>query len=347
MKIQLKYLIAILLQTNLFHAQLWKLKDFSDSIYGNYDVTFIGERHELKAQHITLQLLKSIKLSNEKIFVEGAYSNNFEINNSFNDSTRVLAEKYKNDSDLFLNYTDTRHYKLLGYFYSKGLKIKSIDVLNLKSLEVQVLIEIFNRHQSYKRFEKELNCLRQFNSIRAPRKKRKVSECLKCTRNLINQIETIDSDLGNDLVYVQEYLLSLESALLAYLDPYTYVSYISNCREGFMEKMLSNDLNNAEKIVSLNGGIHVYLNGPPKVLYSDGWIPLATRVKRKYPNKKISSIYLLNLRKDKVFKKTFPNEYKLLKREMNTNEPYIKKLIGSEGEFLELSRQFTYIVVYE
>ncbi len=155
--------------------------------------------------------------------------------------------------------------------------------------------------------------------------------------------------LGNDSIKIEEYFNALNFCILSRCDSSCSPFDLSNFRESFLYKMFKKeiDLDSNSLVISINGTAHINLSTINNFFIKNKtWVSLAHRVKTNFPNKKICSIYLLNVKKDRSFYKTYPDEIKYILKNTKPNKYYLINLDYKDSPFKNLLGKYTHIVVY-
>lgn len=158
--------------------------------------------------------------------------------------------------------------------------------------------------------------------------------------------------LGSKYKFINECVQGIKTAVNIYNDTSKNATKAcSNYRENYLFENVKRKIDevNCERYISINGGHHVSLDSNTNHgVYL--WKSLALKSKQYYLNRKVCSIYILELNNDEYFKVKFPDAYDYFSKSlMDKTSTYIVDLENTNLEntdFEKLKDSYTYIVIF-
>jgi hypothetical protein len=323
-------------------SQIIELNSINDSIFDKYDVIFIGEQHDISVNDSIEALLTSkIYINGTKVLLELGYDQNYLLNNFFTkkDTTTVNFLSNKISGSV-----------LSGTLYNFKITPKAIDILSKEDFTKELILEAYSKKEKAVEVINDINEFSKIGMMRPPHVIKNMNKYDRFLEKFTKNRALHMKCLGSDSTKVIEYFEALKAAIEKACDPNTSEIGFSDFREEFLFKMIKGEIENDSynKVISINGLAHIYFdkNAQLKRIKNKNWSPVACKIKNAFPNKKICSIYLLNIAKNKYFHEDYPEELKYILKNTEPNKSYIINLDYNGSPFINLVNKFTYIVVY-
>jgi hypothetical protein len=195
--------------------------------------------------------------------------------------------------------------------------------------------------------KRDLESFRKIGKIRFPFINRNSEKYGSFMDSLKMHRQAHISVLQADTSEAFDFFEALEKGLYTFHDYSAPDSRVaSTYREDFILKMISREIEKYSKVVSINGFFHVSIGGKETDVRNPKWIPLATLVKNKYPERRICSIYLYKNGKDRFLEKYYKNASDYILNNCVNEKDFIIDLNYADSSFNELKSKYTHIVVF-
>ncbi|MBA2610562.1 MAG: hypothetical protein H0U95_01230 [Bacteroidetes bacterium] len=323
-------------------SQIIELNTVSNSIFEKYNIIFIGEQHNIDSNdRIEALLVSKIKEKDTKVLLELGYDQNYLLNNFFVKKDTLTVNLFSNNM-----YGS----KLSRVFYNSKITPKAIDVLTKEDFTKDLVLALYSKKEEPMEVINNIKEFSEIGMMKSPYVIKNMNKYDRFLEQYAKNRELHMKFLGSDSVAIKEYFEALKATIESDCDPNVKGIGFSDFREEFMYKMVKNEIEKSVpvKIISINGSAHICLDpkAQDKRIKNKKWSPLAYKVKTNFPDKKVCSIYLLNIEKDLYFKKDHPEELKYIQEHTDLNKYYLIRLDYKESPFKNLVNMYTYIVVY-
>jgi hypothetical protein len=323
-------------------AQIANLDSVPNEYFSSYDIIFIGEQHKISDnEKIESRLISLIKDQKTKVCMESSFDLNIPIENTF---SKIDTLNY--NLSLFTNYG--REPILFKYLYNNKMRPRAIDIFNADFFLKNEILKIYNQNNMPVEIKNDLNEFMNIGVLKFPVRYKNMKKYFKFMDKFNLRRNEHANFLGKDSTKVIEYFEALDAMLYSENDMSKDAPVASNFREGFMCKMLKKEIDNSNntKIVSINGHIHTILDNKSSWIRNPNFQNLASLVKKQYPNKKIASVYLLQMEQDTFFRKEYTAEFNYLADRTLMGKRYVIEISENNTPFKNLVGKYTHIVVY-
>ncbi|MDO9000067.1 MAG: hypothetical protein Q7W45_09910 [Bacteroidota bacterium] len=318
-------------------SQTIELNLINDSIFGKYDIIFIGEQHNI-ASNDSIEAFLTLKLASNatKVLLELGYDQNYVLNNFFTK---------KDTTTINLLSPNVSGSALSGVLYNLKITPKAIDILTKENFSKELVLKAYSTKETPIQVKNDIKEFSEIGMMRSPHVVKNMNKYDHFLENYRKNQALHMKYLGADSIKIVEYFESLKASIESACDPNASID-LSNFREDFMYKMVEKEIH--KNVISINGHSHICLDPKfkDKRIKNKKWSPLAYKVKTKFPDKKVCSIYLLNIKKDIYFAEDYPDELKYIVKNIEANKRYIIKLDYPNSPFKALQSKYTFIVVY-
>ncbi len=343
-RICLLFIVLFLTFNFQLKSQIYYLDSSVISKFIEYDIIFLGERHNIASTDSLETLLVSFfKTKNAKVLVEEGYEKNYLFYKFFLENDTINLN--------FFNASNNKYSsKLFRLLYNFNIVPKAIDIISNNDIIKEFVLDTYSKKILSDDVKNDLNEFSSIGAMKFPHKSKNIKKYSTFIHHYYRNLNIHNTCLADDSVKINEYFESLKSYLLAEKDSSSKEYETSNFREDFMFEMFKKQifLNPNSQIISINGCLHICLDVTNNFneVKNKSWIPLAVRLKTFFPDKKICSVYLLNMRKDVNFFKAYPKEVDYICKSIARDKYYIINLDYENTPFKNLIGKYTHIVVY-
>lgn len=308
----------------------------------SYDYYFLGETHdEDSLEAIQSKVISLIRgnATNFHYFFELPVDFNFALEKIFveDDTSMYTFNSFRVNKETM---------KLLKDLKTQNIKsINSIDYIEKESFsENDILDYYFNKNVNNRQVNKDLQLVKKINKtnflflnfyVHRFNKYKKAYE-----RNILYHYEIIKKDTANVNLVINGIESYINAMTENEIEPFKTKS-----RECFILNSIIHFLKPEEKLISFNGHLHVPISTQNEWVDVKNWESLVAKMVKKYPKKKVCSIYLLKRTSDLVSEKYFPNEKKYILANTKPGNIYFIK-VADDTNLQELKDKFQYMIVW-
>jgi hypothetical protein len=312
-----------------------------------YDVVFLGERHDIEStEYIESKIIKTFKSENSTVFIEAPYDLNYPYDFIFKKRDTVAFTFYN------VGYLGKRM-NLLRDLYLLGFDVKAIDVFQKRFFLKEQIKKIRAEKILPDTLNAELDEYLKIGYYKFPYEVKDMTNSFNFLERFNKNRSLYANYLAKDSLWFFEYFGAFQAFVYSKYYWDSPNEHISKYREEFMLRMVVSQIsgNPAKKLICINGCDHISLDSldlRKKSRVEKTFVPLVTTLKNKFPNKKIASVYLLNVSEGnyQYFYKEHKDEWMYILKNLDLEKNYIIKLDYENSPFRALLSKYTHIVVY-